>query len=372
MLPKIPMTVPLPWFNSVIGSILGSIPVARNKTEKPASWWPRSLKVTREGWWFIGILLLIGLAAINTGNNLLYLVVATLLSLIIISGIMSESTLKRLKVRRTSLSSKSSLYKNSPTQVVLEVEKSAGLLPSYSFTVQEVAPTGVEASEAYLLKLNAKSSVRLFSEYNFKRRGRVKLPGLRISTSFPFGLFIKGKVIRAPVELMIYPEVRPVTGVTVTGSSSSAGKSSGKKGVGTELLNLREYSPRDDARNIFWKSAPKPGPLLVKEYERETEEQVEIIFRNIAAEDSKDESEADEFEEAVDRAASYASHFIVAGYSVGLKTLSEEIRPESGDAQLHRILHTLALITPAKASGPVTGLGSRTSATGPSVEVVAT
>ncbi len=364
MLPKVPMTVPLPWFNSIFGAIIGSAPVVVNRAQKPASRWPRSLKVTRDGWWFISILLLIGMAAINTGNNLLYLVVATLLSLIIISGIMSESTLKRLRVKRESLTARSALYKNSPTQVCLEVEKSAGLLPSYSFKVQELETDGVEAAKAYLLKLDSKSSVKVFSEYNFKRRGQVLLPGVRISTSFPFGLFIKGKLSRESEELLIYPEISPVTEVSVIGSNLTTGTSNSKKGHGVELHNLREYTSGDDARFILWKSAPKPGPLLLKEYETEREQRVSVIFRNT---EGSTKDPILEFEQEVDRAASYAAHFIGLGYSVGLKTLSEEISPRGGSNQLHHILRTLALITPVTTSSPTLG----PSGAGPSVKVVA-
>src|SRR6185436_19935940 len=49
---------------------------------------PRKLKFTREGKYFLGITLGVGFAAINTGNNLLYLLLGMLLSLIVLSGVM--------------------------------------------------------------------------------------------------------------------------------------------------------------------------------------------------------------------------------------------------------------------------------------------
>ena len=50
--------------------------------------WRRRLKVTKLGWWFMGLTLGIGLAAINTGNNLLFLVLGMLLASIVISGVL--------------------------------------------------------------------------------------------------------------------------------------------------------------------------------------------------------------------------------------------------------------------------------------------
>ena len=63
---------------------------------------PRTLEFTKEGARFVILLLVIGFAAINTGNNLLYLIVAMMLSLIVVSGLMSESTLRDITVKRTS------------------------------------------------------------------------------------------------------------------------------------------------------------------------------------------------------------------------------------------------------------------------------
>src|SRR3954452_22487156 len=61
---------------------------------------PRRLRFTREGRIIVLLAVAVGFAAINTGNNLLYLLLGWLLSFIIASGILSEMTLKRLEVDR--------------------------------------------------------------------------------------------------------------------------------------------------------------------------------------------------------------------------------------------------------------------------------
>src|ERR1700687_3848829 len=61
---------------------------------------PRRLKFTREGKFFVGITLGVGFAAINTANNLLYVLLGMLLALIVVSGIMSELSLRDLTVVR--------------------------------------------------------------------------------------------------------------------------------------------------------------------------------------------------------------------------------------------------------------------------------
>ncbi len=42
----------------------------------------------------------IGVGALNTGNNLLYLVLGFMLALIVLSGVLSERVVKDLRVRR--------------------------------------------------------------------------------------------------------------------------------------------------------------------------------------------------------------------------------------------------------------------------------
>ena len=58
---------------------------------------PRKLKVMREGKYYLGITLGVGFAAINTGNNLLYLLLGMLLSLMLVSGVMSDLSLRHLR-----------------------------------------------------------------------------------------------------------------------------------------------------------------------------------------------------------------------------------------------------------------------------------
>jgi len=56
----------------------------------------RTIKPTRDGWWCLFVAVGLGVAAINTGNNLLYLLVSALLALIVVSGILSEQAMRGL------------------------------------------------------------------------------------------------------------------------------------------------------------------------------------------------------------------------------------------------------------------------------------
>lgn len=307
---------------------------------------PRSLTVTREGKWYIGVLLLIGVAAVNTGNNLLYLVVATLLSLIIISGVMSEATLKGIRVQRRL---PPFLFKGTPSRALLKINNQKKLFPSYSFTVAEIDGT---SASAYVLKLGPGASTDEPIEYSFNRRGVHKLPGIRVSTRFPFGLFTKGKEELAEDEALILPSINrrqlPLSGrqPESTGARTLSGK-----GGGDGLYGLREYTLADDARHIHWKSAARAESLLTKEFEREANEAVMVVFENRG-------QDGEPFESLVDEAAGTIYGLIEKGFLVGLRTIETEIPPAPGRAQLFTLLRELAFIKPAPGQG------------GPAVKVV--
>ncbi len=329
------ITAPLPWLTMLAGRLWGD--GRSHHTFVKPSRWPRSLSVTRAGRWYIGILLFIGVAAINTGNNLLYLVVATLLSIIIISGILSESTLRSVKVL-TEVPGR--VFKGRPALVYLRIKNDKRRVPSFSFSVSGIAGAA-DAQDVYVLKLDPGTEIRRIMTATFDRRGRVSMTGVRVSTRFPFGIFKKGKAELSLTEIVVYPDIfggsRPSDAYRRQTTGDVYG---GRKGHGTQIHSLREYTLSDDSRFIHWMSAGRTSGLLLKEFEKETEKKVTIVFDNHGG------ASPERFEAMVDSAATAAADHLLRGYSVGLKTLSADIPPRPGQAQLDALLYRLALIEP--------------------------
>lgn len=339
MIIKPVISAPLPWLTILMGRFYPK----RDEVKKDKTYFfPRTLKVTKLGKWYIGILLLIGIAAINTGNNLLYLVVGMLLSLIIISGIMSESTLRGLKVKR---SLPRRIFAGTPVTARLSIVNIKRMLPSFSFSLTELPTPSINVSEAYVLKLEHNKGTTRHNTYTFMTRGEVELKGLMVSTSFPFSLFKKGKREIIGTHRLIYPRIRPIMeryNMRSFDPSSDDTKVLKRKGDGFELHSLKEYSPGDDSRRIDWKSSARVRKLMTREFEEEREERFMIEFDNSPGND------ADElFEQKVSEAASLACHFTERGFYVGLKTRDNTIDCAGGRAHLFSLLETLALIAPS-------------------------
>ena len=115
---------------------------------------PRRLKFTREGKFFVGITLGVGFAAINTANNLLYLLLGMLLALIVVSGIMSELSLRELTVvRRLPLRAQV----GRAHLVEIEVFNHKKRVPSYAIEVEDLRAGQPADKRCFFLKIIPKS-----------------------------------------------------------------------------------------------------------------------------------------------------------------------------------------------------------------------
>src|SRR3954468_10987217 len=93
---------------------------------------PRRFPPTREGWWFLGATLVVGMAAINGGINLLFLVFGMMLSLILASGVLSEICIRHLTVTRRI---PGSIHAGTPFLMGIAVRNDKKRVPTFSLEV---------------------------------------------------------------------------------------------------------------------------------------------------------------------------------------------------------------------------------------------
>jgi hypothetical protein len=58
----------------------------------------RRLRASQGGLWFVGLTVLVGLVAMASGNNVLYVIECFLLGLFVVSGLVSEAVIRRVTV----------------------------------------------------------------------------------------------------------------------------------------------------------------------------------------------------------------------------------------------------------------------------------
>lgn len=344
------LSAPFPWLIIIIAKLFGKktnikSPQGKKNKEKNFFKLPRTLTFTYEGKRYIAILFLIGFAAINTGNNLLYLIVAMLLSIIIISGIMSESSLRKIEIERLP---SENIYKDKPVKINYKITNIKKKIPSYSLVIKEAPQEELSGTGSYLIKIDNLTSENISSEYTFSKRGFIDLEAIAMSTRFPFGLFSKTRNIDIPTTLLVYPTTLPITTKLSYSGSSSGVTESIKKGFGGDLYGVREHQISDDSRHIDWKSSAKSGLLMHKEFTRDSDREITINFSNYSKEVDSPEETNEDFENSVSKTASLAKHYLELGFSVGLKTLNLNLAPQTGEKQKYLILKELALITPVQ------------------------
>jgi uncharacterized protein (DUF58 family) len=319
-------------------------------------WWrrlrpTRRLSFTREGRIIVLLSVGVGFAAINTGNNLLYLLLGWLLSFIIASGILSEMTLKRLVVERRP---PPRVFAGEPFLMEVVIKNEKLRRASYSIEVEDLVGTTPLDKRCYFLKIPAAKSQRTSYRHTFVRRGLYTLTGYRVATKFPFALFRKSRDVAAPLDVLVYPArvlvPRPVPRTESRGEI--AANRTGRRG---EFFGLREHRSGDDRRDVHWRSSARTGRLLVREYEDEHARKVVIGVDNALPDAVRDavtdgaltpaiEAQVAAVERAISVAASLAAVYLEAGWTVELCARGCHIPAGHGRIHEAKIARALALV----------------------------
>ena len=328
---------------------------------------PFSFSITRLGWVYIGAAFLLSVAAINTGNNLLFMILATSLSAIIVSGIAARSSLRSIAV---SMQVPENVFVGEPVSIKVSLWNRKKFFPSFSLWVENLEPagrkgswwfgrtmTGGEAAESSVLRHPAYFPIVAPGEkrselvvQSFSRRGPYRLDGFRISTRYPFGLFRRGERVRAQGEVLVYPHVHEVSSFFHLLPFLPGRLEGLHVGQGESLYAIRKYREGESARVVDWKATAKTGTLMAREYAREEESNVCLILDTVIHQPVQPDY-LQQFEKAVSLAASLAVHFSDEDSELELLTPREYVPRGIGTGHLYRLLRSLAVVSCEPASG---------------------
>lgn len=301
---------------------------------------PRRLRPTRAGWVFCALTFGVGFAALNTGNNLLYLVLSGMLGFLVLSGVLSESALRGVRVVRRL---PRELFAETPALVALEVHNEKRRVPAFALVIEDSVDDDGEvasAGRAFVLRVEPAGHETRAYAFTPARRGPLAFTGFRIATRFPFGLFSKSLVIDAPQHTLVYPAVDRLHGAPVAVDADEGGGGAPRGAPSGEATGVREHRTGDPMRRIHWPSTLRTGALIVRSHEAEPQSEHEVYLRTRA------ESAGDGFEAAVRWAASECVRLLDHGARVGLRTDALRLPPADGAAQRAKLLGVLAQVAP--------------------------
>jgi uncharacterized protein (DUF58 family) len=300
-----------------------------------------SFKITREGLIYFGATVMIGLSAVNTGNNLLFIVLSTMLASIVISGVASRTTLTGLQV---SMDLPERLFAQQTSLATVTLSNRKRWLSSFSISVEPSLRLGPALSfpRIYFPLLPAMSSQKKRMELLFQRRGKYPRTSIRLSTRFPFGFITKWKEVLYSRELVVFPSIEPIDSFFEILPLISGEFESYLKGRGMDLYALRDYSVTDSARTIHWKASAKTESLKVKEFAREDERRLVLIFD--AKTDGIPMTDPARFERAVSLCACLAHHFFREGADLSYLREDGTLLEGTTEETLDEIFTELALL----------------------------
>jgi uncharacterized protein (DUF58 family) len=343
--------------------------------------------VTRAGIVYVLATLVVAIAALNTGNNLLYIIVAAMLSAILVSGVASAWVLRGLELE---VRLPEHVFAGHALAGRIVLRNPRRLLPSFSIRVV-ATPHSKPASDkqwswepttfafpfnrpreqqwlrlpdrrlrritrpapapqifqgmAYFPYVPPQAELSADLELKFERRGIYREDSFGLATRFPFAFLTKTRHLPLSKEILVYPRIAATDELLQILPLVRGEWETFVRGRGLDLYLIREYMPEDSARHVDWKATARSGSLKVREFAREDERKLAIVFDNPAP----GVLSAGAYENAVEIAASIAWHFASENAEVSFAVPG---LPRTRD--LHAFLAWLAVIVPQAAAPPTT------------------
>jgi uncharacterized protein (DUF58 family) len=291
----------------------------------------------------------VALTAFSTGNNLLYLIFSLLLAMMVVSAVAARLNLTRLDL---DLSPPKHIFAEEPVTLELTFTNRKRLLPAFSLTVvlKENDAKTEPRELAFVAVVPPRAQARVRSTHTFTQRGVYELQFLQVVTRFPFGLVERSYALDSSGELVVYPHVPALRQFEQSLPFSLGQLESPRKGNGSDLYAIRPYQPADHRHAIDWKATAKTSRLMVREFTREDDWRVTVMFDIQATPD-----ESEKFERAVSLTASLLEHFIAEGAEVRLLIGETDLGYGSSRVHWYAMLRELArLQTPEHTIGEET------------------
>ncbi|HYA16939.1 MAG TPA: DUF58 domain-containing protein, partial [Bryobacteraceae bacterium] len=209
-------------------------------------------RVGLAGLLFLAAMLLTGVGAFLSGNNLLFLIFAAMLALLLVSGFLSRLVLAGLELE---LLLPEHVCARTPAEARIRLRNLKRFTPSFSIKLSGETL----AKPVYFPLIPGHATLETAVEIVFPRRGRHSENTFLISTRFPFGFVRRTSGVDLHRPTIVYPSLAgdPATEALL---DSIAGEMEGcLRGNGREFYRIRAYEPSDEARHVDWKSTARTG-----------------------------------------------------------------------------------------------------------------
>lgn len=267
-----------------------------------------------------------GFAAVNTGNNLLFLVVSSLLGFMAVSGFAGWLNIRQIRV---GLDFPDEIYAGKNVFVTVRLENQKKRMPSFLLKLDAFG-------ESLRFPLVEKSSADTGSLFvTFPERGEV-IPGkVVLSSPFPINFFVRSSTIQLDSRCTVFPAPRECALPDGPGRKVARGETlSSRKGSGGDIARIRDYLSNDPLKLIHWRLSARHEELKVKELTAPAEAPLVVDIHSLPG-------------ATLEENLSYGTFLINktarAGRPVGLRLGRLFLRPDFTRAHRLRLLTELAM-----------------------------
>ncbi len=296
-------------------------------------------KVTREGWIYFAAVTVVIFAAINTANNLLYMVLSALLAVLLLSGFLSAINFRFVRVEARI---PTHCFATEPFPMSLLIENEKRVFPTLSLHLEPQDNNAFRFATFYVAVVRADGQIVQTGEAMLPRRGRYTMEKVKAVSRYPFGFFEKHRNYKVEAECICYPEILPQERMDFSVLDTQGSSQRFERGLGYDLYTIRDYVPSDSARHVHWKASAKTATLKTREYAAEESRRVVLAFDRFGQ-----PGDTDRFEQLVSYTASLAYHLINDGIEVSFISDDWNTGYGSSKAVLDSILEYLALVNMA-------------------------
>jgi uncharacterized protein (DUF58 family) len=258
------------------------------------------VRLTKVGMTYILATVILAIAAINTGNNAIYISVTLMLGCLLLSGIASKGGLKHLAV---SIEGMDEAWAGRATRGSLRVRNDSRL-----WNVRDVVLVSEALAAPVLIPLVPhRSEIVATAAFLFPRRGLAHVSAIDSYTRYPFGFVLKKRRLRVASEVIVYPRILGDDLArdrfrAVLGEDSVAGR----PGAGSEIHSFREYARGDSLRQVHWKKSASLGRWIMKQTEADAARSLHVVVDPYQPRGVSDEA----FEEMIAEAATLVYHAV--------------------------------------------------------------
>lgn len=222
------------------------------------------MRLTKAGAFYITLTLLTGFAAVNTGNNLLFLIVSALLAFMAVSGIFGWINM-RGNVLGIELPDE--IYAGRDTLVGISLENRKSIMPTFLVRIR------IFLESADFTLVNRRGTETDSMVMKFHGRGFKMFEEMEIQSPFPVNFFVRSKRFKLPYRFVVFPAPKLCHETSYFEANKSSSEFFSRyKGLDGDVQKISNYTGNEPLKLIHWRLSAKLGDLKVKEMTAGTSE----------------------------------------------------------------------------------------------------